>query len=71
MAGRYGLRESEREAVLLRLEESGDLTLYGLSNAVTRMSQDLTSYERATELERLGGTLLNISPREWHALSMN
>ena len=37
---------------------SGDCSQYGLINAVTRASQDIEDYGRATELERLGGELL-------------
>ena len=32
-----------------------------LVNAVTRSSQDVADYNRATELERIGGTLLDES----------
>ena len=35
-----------------------DLSHYGLVNAVTRASQDIEDYNRATELERIGGVLL-------------
>ena len=40
---------------------SNDYTAFGLVNAVTRCSQDIPDYNRATELERLGGTLLDES----------
>jgi hypothetical protein len=32
----------------------GDLTSWGLGNAVTRMAQDVPSYDRSTELESIG-----------------
>ena len=35
-----------------------DLSHDGLVNAVTRASQDIEDYNRATELERIGGVLL-------------
>lgn len=35
-------------------------TQYGLFNAVTRMAQDVESYERATELEEIGGQILTL-----------
>jgi hypothetical protein len=71
LADRHGLSETERTEILTRLLESGDMTRWGLSNAVTRMSQDVGSYERATELERLGGHLLSLGPKEWKGLSLN
>ena len=36
-----------------------DFSHFGLVNAVTRSSQDVADYNRATELERIGGTLLD------------
>ena len=35
-----------------------DVSSYGLINAVTRASQDVEDYNRATDLERIGGELL-------------
>jgi hypothetical protein len=58
LVNRFALLEPEAEGVLNELARSGDMTLYGLINAVTRHSQDVESYERATELERVGGALL-------------
>lgn len=71
LAGQQNLTDGERDAILLRLLESSDMTQWGLANAVTRMSQDAAHYERATELERLGGRLLQLRPNEWRGLSMN
>ena len=34
-------------------------TQYGLVNAVTRTSQDIDDYNRATEFEKFGGQLLD------------
>ena len=44
----FNITEEESTGVLQRLIEGKDLTLYGLSNAVTRFSQDVDSYDRAT-----------------------
>lgn len=43
--------------------------LYGLANAVTRHSQDVKSYDRATELEAAGWSILNMSPSLWRQLN--
>ena len=53
-----GLTEGERSGVLRHLIEGGDLTTWGLHSAVTRYSQDVDDYGRATDLELLGGELL-------------
>lgn len=39
----YGINAEEQEGILKYLIEGGDLSLYGLSNAVTRASQDVVS----------------------------
>ena len=56
----FHITDSESTGVLQRLIESNDLTLYGLSNAVTRHSQDVESYDRASELESIGYSILTM-----------
>ena len=48
------LTQEEQDGIFRYLVEGGDLSLYGLTNAVTRMSQDVDSYDRATALEWIG-----------------
>ncbi len=65
-AGRdFGITDTEQNGVLQRLIESDDLSLYGLANAVTRHSQDVESYDRATDLEGIGFNILSMPPRQW------
>lgn len=66
---RFSFTEGERKGVLARLIEGGDLTRYGLHAAVTRHAQetDLT-YDRATELERVGGDIIDLPPQDWKRL---
>ncbi len=65
----HGFNDYERESVLRHLIEGADLTRYGLHNAVTRTAQDVESYDRATELEQLGGTILSLAPTEWRHIA--
>lgn len=53
-AKKYAFNESEKGDILKHLIEGGDLTSWGLGNAVTRMAQDVPSYDRSTELESIG-----------------
>ena len=62
----YGLNQGEQESILDYLVAGGDLSLYGLSNAVTRASQDIESYDRATALENIGWQVVTMSPKQWH-----
>jgi len=56
----HGIGEAEGEGVLDHLVRGGDLTAYGYQAAVTRYSQDIASYERASELERIGGDVITL-----------
>lgn len=58
----FKIKEAESEGVLRHLKQDGDFTLYGLANAVTRFSQDVESYERATELEGIGYSIMTMHP---------
>ena len=65
---RYQLTEQERGGVLSHLIKGGDLTQYGLIQAITATSQEVKDYDRATELERLGGVVLELPGSEWVTL---
>lgn len=68
-AKRYGLNEDDSKGILGHLISGGDLSKYGLLNAVTRHSQDVEDYDKATELEELGGKILELNAREWAQLA--
>jgi hypothetical protein len=65
----FGMSQAESGGVLRHLVEGGDLSKWGLVNAVTRFSQDVDSYDRATELESLGGKIIELNPTEWRVLA--
>jgi hypothetical protein len=65
----YGLNQGEQDGVLKYLIEGGDLSLYGLSNAVTRYSQDVESYDRATSLEGLGWQIATMGNNKWKEIN--
>jgi len=66
---KLGLLEAEGKSVLKHLIEGSDLSRFGLYNAITRMSQDVESYDRATELERIGGQVIELPKAEWKVLA--
>jgi len=68
-AKQYGLSEMERVGVLHHLIDGHDLSAYGLMNAVTRTAADADTYDRATELERLGPEILELDPAAWRTLA--
>lgn len=69
LADRYLLNERERAGVLRQLIAGGDLSGYGLVNAVTHYSEEIDDYDRATEFEALGGKLIELPRKEWEALA--
>ena len=64
------LTDVERGGVLRFLVEGGDLSKYGLAQAVTQFSQDESvDYDRATELEASGGRIIDLPKERWKALA--
>jgi hypothetical protein len=64
----FGLHPAEHSKVLYHLIRDEDLSLWGVLNAVTRTAEDVDDYNRATELEELGGRMAHLTPREWERL---
>ena len=67
LAKRSNLNEDEGTSVLEFLLKGGDMTRWGLANAVTalartRMDDDA---DRSDELQRLGGKLISLNESEW------
>lgn len=69
LAQRVGLREEEGNTVLEHLLRDGDLTKWGMANAVTRTAEDIASYDRATELEALGHKVITMNATEWRQVT--
>jgi hypothetical protein len=70
IANRLTLTEGERDSVLTHLLRGDDLSQFGLINAVTRASQDISDYDRASELEQFGGQILDLAPSEWKSMAV-
>lgn len=59
------IRDLEKPSILRHLIEGGDLSRYGLFNAITRTAEDQPDYDRATDFERMGGKLIELDRSEW------
>lgn len=66
---KMGLGEGEAASVLRYLIDGGDLSAYGLMNAITRTAQDVEGYDRATELERMGPLVIELPKSDWTAIA--
>jgi len=70
LSEKFGYSNEEKTGILTHLIQGGDLTAYGMLNAITRTSQDLEDYDRATELERDGSKILSLPSSTWKAIAM-
>lgn len=61
--------EEERGGLLRHLTQSGEMTRYGLQWAVTRLAGEVEDYDRASELERLGGQVIELPRADWTVLA--
>jgi hypothetical protein len=66
---RFGLNEATGTSILRHLIEGGDLSRFGLYNALTRASQDVEDYDAATAMERHGAQLIELPANEWKTLA--
>ena len=70
VAKTFSLIDDEKNDVLSRLIEGGDLSQWGMAQAVTNIANDEThSYDRVIELERIGGKILDLNKSQWTAIS--
>ncbi|MBO5567575.1 MAG: DUF932 domain-containing protein [Clostridia bacterium] len=65
----YDLNQGEQDDVLNYLIQGGDLSLYGLSNAITRASQNIDSYDRVITLESIGWQVATMPEAQWKEIN--
>jgi hypothetical protein len=65
----YGFNKTENDGILQHLILGGDLSLWGLSNAVTRAAADIDSYDRATALEGAGWQIVTMPKNLWREVN--
>lgn len=68
---RFGLQEGEKRLVLTHWLQDGDMSRFGLANAITRSAQDIEDYDRATDFERLGGDIIELPKTDWNRIALN
>ena len=69
-AKKFGLSDMVARTVQKHMIEGGDLTRMGLFNAITRTAQDQADYDYASDLERLGGKIIDLTKGEWKELAL-
>ncbi len=69
VAKKIELNKPEASSLLNNLAADGDLSKWGLLNAVTKIAHESESYDRNTELQAAGGKVLEFTKPEWQALN--
>ncbi len=65
LARKVGATQAEQGGILRSLIQGGDLSRWGIINAITHQAHEATSYDRAVEFEAMGGDLVNLGRDEW------
>lgn len=65
----FRFTDPQGDAIMRHLIEGGDLSRWGLANAVTRTASDEIDYESATELERAGGRIIDLPKSQWREIA--
>lgn len=65
LAEKVGVSEGERGGILRSLIEGGDLSAWGVINAVTHQAHAARDYDRAVEFEGMGGALVELPRDAW------
>lgn len=63
-----GYNQTEGDLIMQRLIEGADLSQYGMMNAITNLANDVDDYDRASELEAMGGKVIELTPRQWNSV---
>lgn len=65
----FVLSKEQNSSILKNLITDGDLSRWGVANAVTKLANTTESYEEATRLESIGGKIIDLSERDWKKIS--
>lgn len=66
---RFNLQEREQSDILKHLIDGGELSRWGMVNAVTRSAHDVDDYDRSIELQRIGGEVLELPKTQWEEIA--
>lgn len=64
----FNLTQPESNGVLQHLIKGGNDSLWGLSQALTRYSQDVEDYDRATDFEQMGARVVELPASQYSVL---
>jgi Domain of unknown function (DUF932) len=65
LSKKISVNEGEQGGILRSLIEGGDLSRWGILNAVTHQAHSASTYDRSVEFEQLGGRVLDLPKSDW------
>jgi hypothetical protein len=65
---KYGMTQEDGDSLFKYLNQGKEFNQNGLVNAITRYAEDQKDYDKSSELESLGGRLLDLTDEGWHSL---
>lgn len=68
LANKVPLVGTEKDDILMSLINGGDLSAWGLLNAVTNQAHRAKDYDRAVEFEEMGGALFELPRDQWREI---
>lgn len=70
LSQKIGANEQERGGILRALIEGGDLSRWGVVNAVTYQAHsNVIDFDRSIEFEKAGATILDLPASEWNVIA--
>jgi hypothetical protein len=69
LSKRLDITEGEGDRMLDFLMSGGDLTQWGMANAVTALAKESEDSDRSDELERIGGKIIALGRAEWSRIA--
>jgi len=71
LAKEVDIRDGEKESVISNFLQDGDFSKWGMINAVTKVANtDAVDYDRACELENIGGQLIDMQMNQWNRIAV-
>lgn len=69
LSQKIGATEDERGGILRALIEGGDLSRWGVVNAVTYQAHNARDYDRSIEFEKAGAAVLDLPANDWKVIA--
>jgi hypothetical protein len=69
-AKKFSLTDMVEKTMMKHLIERGELSKWGVANAMTRAAQDVEDVDLQNDMERFGGQIINLPNAEWKELAI-